>query len=117
LALNIRNHETEKLASDLAALIEQSDTCLLSAANFLEASIVIENNRGYDGLRDFDLLMAAAGIELAPVDADQAHIARQAFRRYGKGHHPAGLNFLRDAEVGRRHIPAARGCRPQERGI
>jgi ribonuclease VapC len=37
--------------------------------------------------------MAAAGIELAPIDADQAHIARQAFRQYGKGRHPAALNF------------------------
>jgi ribonuclease VapC len=37
--------------------------------------------------------MAAAGIELAVVDADQAHIARQAFRQYGKGRHSAALNF------------------------
>jgi ribonuclease VapC len=87
----ILNDEPERRAFN--EVIEQSDTCLLSAANFLEASIVIENNRGYDGLRDFDLLMAAAGIELAPVDADQAHIARQAFRQYGKGRHPAALNF------------------------
>src|ERR1700751_5613435 len=87
----ILNDEPERRAFN--EVIEHSDTCLLSAANFLEASIVIENNRGYDGLRDFDLLMAAAGIELAPVDADQAHIARQAFRQYGKGRHPAALNF------------------------
>jgi hypothetical protein len=47
--------------------------------------MVMEYSRGYEGLRDFDLWMAAAGIELAAVDADQAHIARQAFRQYGKG--------------------------------
>jgi ribonuclease VapC len=73
--------------------IEKSDICLLSAAGFVEASIVMENSRGYEGLRDFDLWLAAAGIELSPIDADQAHIARQAFRQYGKGRHPAALNF------------------------
>ena len=84
---------TNRSAGLFNEIIEQSDTCLLSAANFLEASIVIENNRGYEGLRDFDLWMATAGIEHAPVDADQAQIAREAFRQYGKGRHPAGLNF------------------------
>jgi ribonuclease VapC len=44
-------------------------------------------------LRDFDLFIMSAGIELVPVDADQAHIARQAFRQYGKGRHRAALNF------------------------
>jgi ribonuclease VapC len=73
--------------------VEKADVCLLSTAGFVEVSLVMENSRGYEGLRDFDLWMAAAGIELAPVDADQAHIARQAFRQYGKGRHPAGLNF------------------------
>ena len=87
----ILNDEPERRAFNEA--IERSDIFLLSAASFLEASIVIENNRGYEGLRDFDLWMATAGIELAPVDADQAQIARQAFRQYGKGRHPAALNF------------------------
>lgn len=73
--------------------IERADTCLMSTATFVEASIVIESSRGYDGLRDFDLLLAAAAIELVAVDAEQGQIARQAFRQYGKRHHTAGLNF------------------------
>jgi ribonuclease VapC len=87
----ILNDEPERRSFNEA--IEKSDVCLLSTAGFVEASIVIENSRGYEGLRDFDLWMAAAGIELAPVDADQAQIARQAFRQFGKGRHPAALNF------------------------
>src|ERR1700692_3247738 len=71
---------------------EKSEISLLSTG-FVEASTVMEYSRGYEGLRDFDLWMAAAGIELAVVDADQALIARQAFRQYGKGRHPAALNF------------------------
>lgn len=73
--------------------IEQAESCWLSAATFVETSLVIENRYGYDGLRDFDLFVAASGIELYPVDAGQAHIARQAYRQYGKGRHPANLNF------------------------
>ncbi len=65
----------------------------MSAAGFVETSIVLECRYGYDGVRDFDLFLAKAGIEIVPVDIEQAQIARRAFRRYGKGKHPAGLNF------------------------
>ncbi len=73
--------------------IERANQCLISAASFVEASIVIECSRGYDGLRDLDLFIATAGIEIVPVDSEQAYLAREAFRRYGKGRHPAGLNY------------------------
>jgi ribonuclease VapC len=75
------------------AAIAAAATRLMSAATFVESSMVIEANRGYEGLRDFDLFLATAGIELSPVDAEQAQIAREAFRNYGKGRNPAGLNF------------------------
>jgi ribonuclease VapC len=65
----------------------------MSTVTFVEASIVIEVRRGYEGLRDLDLFISKAEIQLVPVDADQAHLARQAFRQYGKGRHVAGLNF------------------------
>ena len=73
--------------------IARAGTCHMSAATFVEASIVIETSRGYEGLRDFDLFVAAVGIQLVPVDAEQAQIAREAFRKYGKSRHPAGLNY------------------------
>ncbi|MCP3869386.1 MAG: type II toxin-antitoxin system VapC family toxin [Gammaproteobacteria bacterium] len=65
----------------------------MSAAGFVETSIVLESRYGYEGIRDFDLFLAKAGIEIVPVDVEQAQIARQAFKTYGKGKHPAGLNF------------------------
>ena len=65
----------------------------MSTAGFVETSIVLEARYGYEGIRDFDLFLAKAGIELVPVDVEQAQIARQAFKAYGKGRHPAGLNF------------------------
>ena len=73
--------------------IDATETRALSAASFVEASMVIEARYGPDGVRDLDLLIAKAGIELVAVDTDQAHVARTAFRLYGKGRHPAGLNF------------------------
>jgi len=65
---------------------------LLSAASFVESAIVIEVRFGPNGGRDLDLFVHKAGIDIVSVDADQAEIARQAFRRYGKGRHPAVLN-------------------------
>lgn len=67
--------------------------CTMSAANWVEAGVVIDN-RSIDAQRDFDELMDLAGIDIAPVDEAQARIARDAYRRYGRGSgHPARLNY------------------------
>ena len=73
--------------------IEAADVRLLSAANFVEASIVIEARRGAEGQRLLDLFVERAGIEITPVDLEQAREARLAFSRFGKGRHEAGLSF------------------------
>jgi len=66
---------------------------LISAASILEAGIVIESRLGSAGGREFDLWLRRAAIETVPVAAGQADMARRAWRRFGKGRHPAGLNF------------------------
>jgi ribonuclease VapC len=76
----------------IAQAIEAASIRLVSAATFLETSIIIESKKGEAGGRELELLLYRASIEVAPVDQDQAEIARQAWRRYGKGRHPAGLN-------------------------
>lgn len=73
--------------------IEAADTRLLSTGTFLEISILIESRHGADGVRDLDLFIDRAAIELTPVDDEQAREARRAFSRFGKGRHAAGLNF------------------------
>ena len=73
--------------------IEEAETRSLSVASFLETSMIVESRYGSDGMRDLDLFIAKAQIELIAVDVEQAHLARQAFRQFGKGRHPAGLNF------------------------
>jgi ribonuclease VapC len=73
--------------------IETADTRSLSTASFVECSMILESRYGADGVRDLDLFIAKAQVSLVPVDEEQANLARRAFRKYGKGRHPAGLNF------------------------
>jgi len=73
--------------------IEADPRRLLSAVTFVETALVIEARVGEAGGRELDLFLHRANVETVPVDADQAEIARRAFRRYGRGRHPAGLNF------------------------
>jgi ribonuclease VapC len=77
----------------LAEAIEKGSPRLLSAASLLEASMVIETRKGEPGGRELDLFIYRAGIEIVPVDQEQAEIARIAWRQYGKGRHPASLNY------------------------
>jgi ribonuclease VapC len=73
--------------------ILQAETKLISAANSLETGIVLEARRGESAGREFDLFVVRANLEVVPLDAEQAEIARSAWRKYGKGRHAAGLNF------------------------
>ncbi len=65
----------------------------MSAATWLEAAIVVDSNADPVLSGRFDDLIAASGIALEPVTADQVRVARQAYRDFGKGKHPAGLNY------------------------
>jgi ribonuclease VapC len=76
-----------------AESIEAADTTRMSAATWVESSIVVEARYGSDGLRHFDRLMERIAVEIVPVDLEQARTAREAFRRFGRGRHPAGLNL------------------------
>lgn len=66
---------------------------LISSATVLEASIVVEARRGEAAGRDLDLLLHRSGVRTIAPDEHQVEVARAAWRRYGKGRHPAGLNF------------------------
>jgi len=66
---------------------------LISAANLLEAGIVIDNQAGLSAGRRLDRFVERAGIGIEPVTQEQVRIARQAYVDFGRGNHPAGLNF------------------------
>lgn len=89
--LAILQDESERRA--FAEAIEAAGSCSMSVANLLESSLVIESRFGAEGSRDLDQLVQKARIEPVPFDTEQLAIARRAFSRFGKGRHPAGLNF------------------------
>jgi ribonuclease VapC len=66
---------------------------LMSAANYLEAAIILDDRLGEDGAANLRLYMADAAIRIMPVTVEQVDVARVAYRRYGRGNHPARLNF------------------------
>lgn len=75
------------------ARIAAAETRLISAATVVEAGIVLEARLGEAAAREFELFLHHAQLEIVSVDAAQAEAARTAWRRYGKGRHPAALNF------------------------
>lgn len=66
---------------------------LMSVATLIEATMVLETRLGRDGGHELDLWIHKSGVVLVAVDQEQSEIARRAWRRWGKGRHPAGLNY------------------------
>jgi ribonuclease VapC len=73
--------------------IARSVTCAISAPTLLETSMVLSSRRGQAPIDALDAYLSKANISVLPFTADHAQIARDAFVRYGKGRHKAGLNF------------------------
>jgi ribonuclease VapC len=81
-------------AEDHAAAIEAAAARRMSAANFLEAAVVMDSARDPVVSRRFDELVAVAELQIEQVTESQARIARDAYRDFGEGSgHAAGLNF------------------------
>ena len=73
--------------------IVTASACRMSVANALEASIVVESRGGRLAGEELDRFVQRFAIDLVPVTAEQLAAARRAWRRFGRGNHPAGLNF------------------------
>jgi ribonuclease VapC len=83
-------------ADQFLQLIGSDGAAHLSTANYLEASTVLEGRHGAAGKMMFESVIAEldrAGLATVAFDEKMAELAREGFRRYGKGRHPAGLNF------------------------
>jgi ribonuclease VapC len=74
-------------------VLADAEDPLISAATLVESSIVMRAKTGDGGIADLDELLAAAAVRCVAVDSVQAHLARDAFARFGKGRAAAGLNF------------------------
>jgi ribonuclease VapC len=86
--------KNEPDAIDLAARLLRSERRLISAANWLEAAMVCEGKTDAGQSTGFDTLVETLGIEVVPFTPAHAILAREAFKRYGKGRGTgAKLNF------------------------
>jgi ribonuclease VapC len=77
-----------------ATAMDRAEVLRISAGSYVEAAIVLNRRRdpALDG--KFEAMMNDVGFVVEPVTPEQAHIARRAYRDYGKGSgHPAQLNF------------------------
>jgi ribonuclease VapC len=84
------------LESDAEQLLNQlidADELYLSAVSLVESAMVIEYKKGKSGAEKLDELLAELTPTIVEFDQQQAALARMAWREYGKGRHPAKLNF------------------------
>ena len=73
--------------------IARATNCRISVVNLLEVFIVVESRGGTAAGQECDAFLDKAGIDPAPVRPEHAQEARRAWRRFGKGNHPAALDF------------------------
>ncbi len=89
--LSILNRESD--AERYEAAVLTAAVCRMSVANMLETSIVVESRGGAKAGHELDAFLKYARIEPIPVTVEHLSAARSAWRRFGKGNHPAALNF------------------------
>jgi ribonuclease VapC len=80
-------------APQYAQAIAMAEVCRMSAANYLEAALNVDHRGDREASRQLDVFIERAQIHVEAVTFEQVRIARQAYLDYGKGRHPAGLNF------------------------
>ncbi len=87
----ILQDEPERVA--LTRALRDAPSRRMSAATLVEVGIVMQGRHGDLGGRTLDALLARSSVEVVPLTAAHAALARDGFRRFGKGRHPAGLNY------------------------
>lgn len=76
-----------------AVMLRHAGELSISAATWVELGIVVEARQGQPAFDDLTALLTRLTVTIEPLDADQAMVAVAAWRRFGKGRHPAGLNL------------------------
>ena len=83
----------ESAAEAVITALESDPDRRISAATLVECGIVMQSRLGDAGVHELQLLVQRVAIRVEPVSEHQARLAMEAFRRYGKGRHAAGLNY------------------------
>ena len=85
--------KAEPETKHLAHAIATDPKRIMSSFSLLETGIVIETLKGESGGRELDILLHRINIEIIPLTAELTQLAQEAWRRFGKGRHPAKLNI------------------------
>jgi ribonuclease VapC len=80
-------------AATFASVLRDAPACAVAAPTVVEATMVAEGRAGPGMARELDDLLRAVDADVVAFTAEHAALARDAWRRYGKGRHPAGLNL------------------------
>ena len=80
-------------ADTIADILARTEVRRMSAVSYVEAGVVVDGNQDPVLSRRFDDLLRDVEIAVEPVTMNQARIAREAYRDFGKGRHRAGLNL------------------------
>lgn len=79
--------------TDFISKIERATIRLISAPTLLECQIVVEARKGELGRAELELFVYESALNVVPFNQAQVNFAGLAWQRYGKGRHPAGLNY------------------------
>ena len=80
-------------AEEMLRKMARASSKHFSAVSYVECLMVLLGRMGEGAQQAVDKMISRSGIVISPVSPEQAKFAIAAFRRFGKGHHPAGLNF------------------------
>jgi ribonuclease VapC len=85
--------ESEADAAALFDILLRAESCLMSAGSAVELGIVCARRVVPIPESKYGAVLREAEIRIAPVDEEQVRLAWTAFSTYGRGRHPAGLNY------------------------
>lgn len=79
--------------NEFVRLISDAESCFVSAVTYFEASMVLIGRGTAEATKELDAFLGRVAVEFVPFDHELAKRARDAFIRFGRGRHPARLNF------------------------
>ena len=83
----------EPEAADLVEAMARASSAKISAANWLEAAMAVDSRGSVIFSHKFGEVLDELRLQVVPVTLDHAKQARTAHQRYGRGNHPARLNY------------------------
>ncbi|MFY9235165.1 MAG: type II toxin-antitoxin system VapC family toxin [Fimbriimonadaceae bacterium] len=79
--------------TELVAKLKAARDIQIGSPSYFETRMVVLSRRGPDAVKRLERILERSSTEVTEFTRDHAIAATEAFQRFGKGWHPAGLNF------------------------